>query len=192
MICVRLVELTLPMSCSSLPLGQKIWRQLQVVTVSLVMRVLQAAFYELALFDSRIKSEMADMPEGSVYELTCFGASPKLVMQVQGGVLVRLSSYEGRPFCAMCLKSLGTAFRLFTGQLGIAKANAQHGFTMAGDVAATMRFVRLVCITEAYLFPSIIAKHVLIEVPKKEGSSILLYLKIFAGLLTNKYSRPRP
>ncbi len=180
------------MSTSPLPLAQQLWRALQTIVVSIVMRVLQAAFYELALFDSRIKAEMSDMEEGCVYELACFGATPKLIMQAQGGVLVRHDECPQRPTCAMSLKSLSIAFRLFTGQLGIAAANAQHGFTMAGDVAATMRFVRLVCITEAYLFPHIIAKYVLIDVPKKEGSSILLYLKIIGGLLTNKYSKPRP
>ncbi|MFI3243525.1 MAG: hypothetical protein R3Y56_04665 [Akkermansia sp.] len=180
------------MSCSSLSLTKKIWRGIQTMVVAIVMRVLQAAFYELALSDSRVKAEMADMEEGSVYELGCFAASPQLIMQVQGGVLVRHESCPQRPICSMSLKSLGIAFRLFTGQLGIAAANAQHGFTMSGDVAATMRFVRMVCITEAYLFPHIIAKHVLIDVPKKEGSSILLYAKILGGLLINKYSKPRP
>lgn len=189
---VRILESSLAMSFNPLSLTKQCWHGLQTLVVSIVMRVLQAAFYELALSDSRVKAEMSEMDEGGVYELTCFGASPQLIMQVQSGVLVYKDTCPQRPLCAMVLKSLPIAFRLFTGQLGIASSNAQHGFTMAGDVAATMRFVRLVCIAEAYLFPPVIAKYVLIDVPEKEGSSIVLYLKIIGGLLINKYSKPRP
>lgn len=190
----RCVELSLclffSMAASSFTCCQKLCRRVQSLTVALVMRFLQAAFYELARKDSRVKAEVESLPEGAIYDLTCFGADVRLSMQAQGGALVRLSEFSGRPLCAMQLKSLGIAFRLLTGQQGLFAANAQHGFTVVGDVAATMKFVRLVTVTEAYLFPHFWAKHLLPDVPAKQCSSILLYLKIICGLITNKYTRP--
>ena len=130
---------------------------------------------------------MSFLPEGSLIEICCFNASPRLLMQVKGGVLVRVKQDSARPLCSICLKSLAIAFRLFTGQLGLAAGNAQHAFTVKGDVAATMVLTRLICLTETYLFPCFIASRVLVELPRKEGSSLLLYAKIAWGLLRFNY-----
>lgn len=178
------------MTIPAQPISSQLWCAVQNITVRIVMRFLQAAFYELALSDSRVKAEVQNLPRGAVYSLSCFGSPAQLVMQKQGGVLVKIPHAPPHPLCAIELKSLGIAFRLFTGQLGLMVANGGHGFTVNGDVAATMKFVRLVCVTEAYLFPTFMAKRVLVDLPAKQGSSILLYLKIIGGLLSRKYTGP--
>jgi hypothetical protein len=79
------------------------------------------------------------------------------------------------------------AFRLFTGQMGLAQAYAAHAFTMAGEVADVMRLARLVNIVEAYLFPNIINRRIMTDIPKPQVCFLRTYARIAWGFLTCKY-----
>lgn len=79
-------------------------------------------------------------------------------------------------------KCLDEAFLLATGQLGVAQAYAEHRFTLTGDIAATMPFVRCVNIVEAYLFPKIMTRRILLSVPKKEHSTLAIYCRVILGV----------
>ena len=76
------------------------------------------------------------------------------------------------------------AVLVLTGQIGISGAYALHGFTLKGDIAKTMSFARCVDILESYLFPNLINERIMTAVPKKETSSLLVYVNIIKNLVT--------
>ena len=78
-------------------------------------------------------------------------------------------------------KSARDAFYVFTGQMGVATAYAQHRFTVRGNVSETMGFVRCVDLAEGYLFPPFRAKSILKELPEKQLSSLRLYGAVLLG-----------
>ena len=159
---------------------------LQKLTVGIVLRVVHAALVELYKLDSRVKSEFNRMPEGLSYALHTGYNAPQLFVQWKDGKLNRLAQLD-RPVCALRLKSSGIAFRMFTGQMGLAQAYAQHAFSMQGEIADVMRLARLVNLVEGYLFPSFITKHILTDIPSLQVNPLRVYGRILCGFMTGRY-----
>ena len=104
------------------------------LTVGIVLRVVHAALVELYKLDTRVRDEFDRMPEGLSYALQTGYQAPQLFVEWRNGKLHRCGNLE-KPVCALRLKSTGIAFRLFTGQMGLAQAYAQHAFSMQGEIA---------------------------------------------------------
>ena len=160
---------------------------LQKLTVGIVLRVVHAALVELYGLDSRVRAEFDRMPEGMSYALQTGYAAPELYVQWTGGRLLNLKKIE-KPTCALRLKSTGISFRMFTGQMGLAQAYAQHAFSMQGEIADVMRLARLVNLVEGYLFPKFITKHILTDIPALQVNPLRVYGRIFCGFLTGRYN----
>ncbi len=77
-------------------------------------------------------------------------------------------------------KSPDDAFRVFTGQIGIAQAYAQHRFTLRGNMGLAMPLCAIVDIAEGYLFPAVLARRILKRRPKKI-STARVYLAVLLG-----------
>ena len=130
---------------------------LQCATCSMVSTCLFRALKFLSCRDSRVKEEACRWPQGKTLRL-----------DTPGDVTIRF-------------KSPDDAFRVFTGQLGIAQAYAQHRFTLRGNMGLAMPFVRCVDIAEGYLFPAVLARRILKRRPKKEISTARVYLAVLFG-----------
>ena len=94
--------------------------------------------------------------------------------------------------CAQFAKSrLYPAYQIHAafipGQMGLAQAYAAHAFTMAGEVADVMRLARLVNIVESYLFPNIINRRIMTDIPAPQLCFLRTYARIAWGFLTFKY-----
>lgn len=161
-------------------------RFFQKLTVGIVLRVVHAALVELQKQDTRVADEFARMPEGLSYSIYTGHAASVLHVIWQNGKLKRVRSLE-KATCTLHIKSVPLAFRLFTGQIGLAQAYAAHAFTMAGEVADVMRLARLVNIVEAYLFPNIINRRIMTDIPKPQVCFLRTYARIAWGFLTCKY-----
>ena len=161
-------------------------RFLQSLTVGIVLRVVHAALVELRGLDSRVAREFERMPEGLSYAIRTGYRGATLCVQWNGRELQRLPELHA-PTCSLRIKSMPLAFRLFTGQMGLAQAYARHAFTMGGEVADVMRLARLVNLVEAYLFPKIITRRIMTDVPETEGCFLRVYARIALGFLTCKY-----
>ncbi len=159
---------------------------LQKLTVGIVLRVVHAALVELYGLDSRVRAEFDRMPEGMSYALQTGHAAPELYVQWTGGRLLNLKKIE-KPTCALRLKSTGISFRMFTGQMGLAQAYAQHAFSMQGEIADVMRLARLVNLVEGYLFPKFITKHILTDIPALQVNPLRVYGRVLSGFLTRRY-----
>lgn len=152
---------------------------LQQATCTLVAECLVRALQYLSTADSQIRAEAHAWPNGKTLRLEVPGAGgftvtgtpwgfKKLDKETPGDVTIRF-------------KSPSDAFRVFTGQMGVAQAYAQHKFVLRGDMALAMPFVRCVDITEGYLFPDLLAKRLLKRLPEKEVSTARVYGSILLG-----------
>ena len=160
---------------------------LQKLTVGIVLRVVHAALVELYGLDSRVRDEFDRMPEDMSYALQTGHAAPELYVQWTGGRLLNLKKIE-KPTCALRLKSTGISFRMFTGQMGLAQAYAQHAFSMQGEIADVMRLARLVNLVEGYLFPKFITKHILTDIPALQVNPLRVYGRVLCGFLSGRYN----
>lgn len=158
----------------------------QKLTVGVVLRVVHAALVELYRMDSRVKAEFDALPEGMSYAIATGHEAPTLFVRWEQGKLHRLPSLD-KAVCNLRVKSSAHSFQLFTGQMGLAQAYARHAFTMQGEIADVMKLARLVNIVEAYLFPKVITKHILTDIPTLQKNPLSVYGRIALGFLTCKY-----
>ena len=152
---------------------------LQCATCSLVSGCLCRALKYLSRRDSKLKDEAARWPKGKTLKLEIPGARGFtltgdgdgfhfLPRDAKGDVVVRF-------------KSPADAFRVFTGQIGVAQAYGEHRFVVKGNLSLALAFTRCVDRVEGYLFPSILAKRILKRLPKKEVSSARVYGAVLKG-----------
>ena len=152
---------------------------LQQATCTLVAECLVRALQYLSAADSKICAEAHNWPSGKTLRLEVPGAGGFTVTGTPWGF--RKLDKETAGDVTIRFKSPSDAFRVFTGQLSVAQAYAQHKFVLRGDMALAMPFVRCVDITEGYLFPGILAKRILKRLPEKEVSAARVYGSIILG-----------
>ena len=153
---------------------------LKKTIVGIVFFFLWRALKSLYFMDSRVRREMNSWPEGFIIHMQASFTGPHLTFGMVSGKPARLSSWHDAQV-HIRFKTLDSAFRLVTGQLGVEQAYAQHRFVLSGDIASTMSFVRCVDIAEAYLFPAFITRRILRAVPRKEHSSLAVYRRVIFG-----------
>ncbi len=161
-------------------------RAFKIGIIAIVLRVVHAALVELRELDSRVAQEFERFPAGLSYTICTGFGGPTLHVQWQGGRLLRRAALAA-PVCSLRIKSLPLAFQLFTGQMGMAQAYARHAFTMSGEVADVMRLSRLVNIVESYLFPRVMTRRIMTDVPEPEVCFLRAYARIAWGFLCGKY-----
>lgn len=152
---------------------------LQCATCSMVAGCLCRALKFLSHRDSKIREEAQRWPEGKTLRLEVPGATGFTVTGTKDGFQKLHKDTPGD--VTIRFKSPADAFRVFTGQIGIAQAYAQHRFVLRGDMGLAMPFVRCVDRTEGYLFPAFLAKRILKRLPKKEVSSARVYGAVLFG-----------
>ena len=152
---------------------------------SVVLRVLQGGFQELYHLDHRIAEEMNQWENNMIYGLECPQGGASLYLQWKDGTLKKVK-YASTTYRDAIIRftSMHMAVLVLTGQIGISGAYALHGFTLKGDIAKSMSFARCVDILESYLFPNLINERIMTAVPKKETSSLLVYVNIIKNLVT--------
>lgn len=158
----------------------------QKLTVGIVLRVVHAALVELYGMDTRVKAEFDALPERMSYAIATGHDAPTLFVRWKKGRLVRLKHLPSA-VCNLRVKSTAHSFQLFTGQMGLAQAYARHAFTMQGEIADVMKLARLVNMVEAYLFPKLITKHILTDIPVLQTNPLRVYGRILLGFLRFKY-----
>lgn len=151
----------------------------QCATCSLVSGCLVRALKYLSRKDSRVQAEARNWSPGKTLRLEVPGASGFTITGDQKGFRTLPKGTEGD--VTIRFKSPADAFRVFTGQLSVAQAYAQHKFVLRGDMGLAMPFVRCIDLTEGYLFPAFWAKRLLKRLPKKEVSAAKVYRAILLG-----------
>lgn len=159
---------------------------------SVVLSALFGAFKQLSVMDSRMKEEVASWEDGVIYCLKASKTGPSLILQKQGVSICRLkNAHLSYHDVIIQFKNIDTAFKVLTGQMGLAHAYSAHAFTLQGDIQKTMSFCRCADLAEGYLFPKVMSRRILKEVPKKQHFTLTVYVRILIGFL-NGSSRAVP
>lgn len=165
------------MSNYSVSLKKRFSNSLKKSISKIVLFFLCRGFKVLYKKDSRIKYELDNLEDGFVLELKTSTNGPKMIIKKENNDIFKLKNTE-KADISICFKSIDVAFLVLTGRLGVARAYAEHRFTLKGDIAIGMAIVRCVDLVESYLFPKFITKHILKEVPKREKNMLSIYRTI--------------
>lgn len=153
---------------------------LKSFTCSAVLQVLFRALKYLNRRDSRIRAGFLAYEENYTFRIRAGmrKKDPCLTFCVKSGLLIKLENTVPAQL-EITFKSISDAFLVFTGQLGIGMAYAEHRFYMRGNPNEAMGLVSCLELAEAYLFPRILSRRLMLSVPEKEFSPLFVY----AGLL---------
>ena len=136
--------------------------------------------------DERVKEELDTWEEGFTWGIDMGEGAPSLFMEkTEKG----LSRFHGEPSdvdLKITFKSVDSAFLVLSGQVGVAGAYARHGFVLKGDIARAMSVVRCMDLAEAYLFPKLISKKILKEVPEKGMGLLRTYLSLCGHIVPGR------
>ncbi len=120
-------------------------------------------------FEKSVQEEIKNWQEGFSFTMNVLPFGPKLAMRKKNGVLKMISLKKGETAdLTVEIKNLTTAFRMITTQMGAHHVFAQNKIGVSGNIADSMRFIRIVYTVEAYLFPKILNKNILKKSPKMD------------------------
>lgn len=156
--------------------------------VSLGFFALGRALQSASRIDSEVKQEVEAWPEGFSFSMNVMPNGPDLVMKKRSGIM-RLSGFERKKDADLIveIKNLDTAFKMITTQVGAHHVYAQHKIGVIGNVADSMRLIRMIYVAEGYLFPKLLNKNVLKQSPEMNLKKHLNRLHIYTlGLFLGK------
>ena len=139
-------------------------------------------------FEESVKKEIANWQEGFSFTMNVLPYGPNLAMRKINGALkmIKLKKDE-KADLTVEIKNLTTAFRMITTQMGAHHVFAQNKIAVSGNIADSMRFIRIVYTVEGYMFPEILNKNILKKSPKmslkKHFNRLHIYTK---GMLTGR------
>lgn len=134
----------------------------------IVMFVLGRALQSLSKHDPLIQHEVRSWPEPFTLMMVVRpdGGSMTVSRAANGRLVYRGSRVpEAEADVVIYIKNIEAAFAMFTGQLGIDLAYAQHTMCARGDLSNTVSVVRVLNIAESYLFPAILARRLMKALP---------------------------
>ena len=155
--------------------------KIKAIISKIVLFFLYRGFKAGYKLDTRIKKEIDSWQNGFSAVIETGEKNTKLCITKENGKLVRKKQINNADI-VITFKSIDVAFLMFTGRLGLAKAYAEHRFTLKGEINQTMSLVRVIDLVEAYLFPKFITKNILKEVPKKEANMLRTYICVITNI----------
>lgn len=161
-------------------LDKKISKSFKIVVSKVVLFFLGRGIITLFKNDSKIKQEIESWNDNFIIQITTEDTAIDWQIQKRQGKLYRVK--ESKPNLSISFKSVDILFKLVTGRLGVSKAYAEHRFLLKGEIKDAMSFVRVIDRTEGYLFPSIMTKRILKEVPKREKPMLEIYGRLLLNM----------
>ncbi len=161
-------------------LDKKISKSFKILVSKVVLFFLCRGIITLFKNDSKIKQEIESWEDNFIIQITTEDTAINWQIQKRQGKLYRVK--ESKPNLSISFKSVDILFKLVTGRLGVSKAYAEHRFLLKGEIKDAMSFVRVIDRTEGYLFPSIMTKRILKEVPKREKPMLEIYGRLLLNM----------
>lgn len=161
-------------------LDKKISKSFKILVSKVVLFFLGRGIITLFKNDSKIKQEIESWEDNFIIQITTEDTAINWQIQKRQGKLYRVKG--SKPNLSISFKSVDILFKLVTGRLGVSKAYAEHRFLLKGEIKDAMSFVRVIDRTEGYLFPSIMTKRILKEVPKREKPMLEIYGRLLLNM----------
>lgn len=159
-------------------------KRFKVGVIKTAMFALGRAWQALYRFDTRLQTEVADWPEGYRLMFKVCPHGPQLVMEKDAQGRLNYCGLAGREEdvdLVIFFKNVECAFLIYTAQMGIPQAYAEHRMSVKGDLRYGLSVVRSMNVVETYIFPRLIAKQTVkrpVEIPpvKKHAVRLWTYL----------------
>lgn len=160
-------------------------RYFKKFVVGTVFAVLGRGMKGVVKVDSKAKEYFDELKDGFVFRLCVLPSGPALVLKKENGHFVSVKKREANNIkidLDIQFKNLQVALPVVLGMAGVSQGYAENRFILKGEIADSMRIVDLINLTEAYLFPKFITKKFMDVIPKKQKSSLRVYLYVLAGI----------
>ena len=131
-------------------------------------------------FDKDLHNDCADWPQGFRIAMQVLPGGPALLMEKKGKRL-KFKGLKTDPDADLLIeiKNTATAFRMITAQIGAHHVYAEHKIGVVGNIADSMRFIRLVNKVEGYLFFGPLNKKILKKQPKNNLRQMVNTLHVY-------------
>ena len=167
------------------------------ITSKIVLFFLYRGFKVLYHYDNNLKQELDALDDKLSIRLQLQKNDYSLILLKDKNKIKRIKDKNNKnnkkensnkEDIIITFKSIDSAFIVLTGRAGIAHAYARHSFTLKGDISKAMALVRCINIVEAYLFPKILTKNILKEIPHRNLNIFSTYFHVMFDLdfLLNK------
>jgi hypothetical protein len=133
--------------------------------VFLVMNIIANAFGSTSRFESLVKKEVDEWPEGFTVMMNVAQSSISIVLQKICGRLCKRDISEKKCDLVITFKNVDAAFLLFTAQISTAAGYCEKRMCVSGDIPRAISVIRALTVIERYLFPAIIARRVMKRLP---------------------------
>lgn len=142
----------------------------------LLGRALQSA----SRFDNELNSEISCWPRGFRVCMTVLPGGPAILLKKAG----RSLKFKGLKYAEDAdllveIKNIATAYRMILAQVGAHHVYAEHKIGVTGDIADSMRFIRMVNKVQSYLFFGPLNRKILKKRPKNNFRQILNTLHVY-------------
>lgn len=157
-------------------------------TVKVGFMALGRALQSASHFEDEVIKEISAWKEGFSFSMDVLPFGPSLVMEKQNRKLQFVGT-KRKPDADLIveIKDLQTAFKMITTQAGAHHVYAQNRIAVTGNIADSMRLIRLIYIIEGYLFPNFLSKNILKKTPRMTFKKHLNRLHIYTkGMLLGK------
>lgn len=169
-------------------------RENQHIIADIVLRALARGLCAVSMFDKRVAADIETLGDGFSFAV-CSGlyirsAGDKLAdkkttaikLKIDNGRFSRADSDINASDVIIRFKDISGAMPVLLGQESVASSFAQHRMLVSGNMNHAVALVRIIEITEAYLFPKFIINKAMRRVPKKQMPGIFIYIiMLFLG-----------
>jgi hypothetical protein len=140
-------------------------KRFKSIVCKVVLVILGRAFQVISEKDNEIADEIAAWPEGFKLELNVLPFGPRLILHKKNGRVKAKGFDDKTPDLSVNFKNVDSAFLILTPLMGVPRGFAEHRFTVIGDVAKAMSFVRCLNLILAYLYPDFLCKNLMRRIP---------------------------
>lgn len=158
----------------------EISRDNQQALADIVLRVLARGLCAVSMFDKRVAADVVALGDGFSFAI-CAGLgenSPRIRLKSENKRFARADTDIKDADVVIRFKDVSGIIPVLSGKTSVAAAFAQHRMLVWGSINQAVTLVRIIDITEAYLFPKFIVKKAMIRVPKKQVPSLFVYIML--------------
>ncbi len=171
---------SVPVDTSLVP--RKSW--FKKLVVKIVFFVLGKGLQSASKHDKTMQAEIATWPENTMVLFKVAPEEPRMAFCKTKNCRIQYMGTQIKDTDATMLiafKNIESAFLMMTAQIGTPQAYAEHRMAVRGDLVLALSIIRCLNIVERYLFPTIIAKHILRKLPsipffKRNGLRLWIYI----------------
>lgn len=154
-------------------------KRFKEVVAKITLVVLGRGLAAAANRDPDIRREVSKWPNGFSLMMNIKPNGPRMTVEKVDGRLKYRGAKPNDATLIINFKNVDAAFMQFTAQIGTTRAFAEHRYTVAGDLAYAMGFVRCMDVLMGHLFPGPVNKYLLKRLPPMPLKKQLIRLYIY-------------